>query len=294
MPCRLSAVILPLVAAGCAAPERAGNPVFPGWYADPEAAVFGDRYWIYPTTSAPYDEQLYLDAFSSEDLVHWQKHPQVLPVGAIAWAKRAIWAPSVVERDGRWFLFFSANDIQNDQQLGGIGVAVADRPEGPFRDLLGKPLIDRFHNGAQPIDQFVFRDEGGQDWLVYGGWRHCNIAMLKPDFTGFVPFADGSVFKEITPEGYVEGPFLFEKGGRWYFMWSEGGWTGPDYSVAYAIADSPLGPFDRIGKVLQQDPAVATGAGHHSMILLPDASYIDYHRRPLGETDHNHRVTCIE
>jgi beta-xylosidase len=111
MPCRLSAVILPLVAAGCAAPERAGNPVFPGWYADPEAAVFGDRYWIYPTTSAPYDEQLYLDAFSSEDLVHWQKHPQVLPVGAIAWAKRAIWAPSVVERDGRWFLFFSANDI---------------------------------------------------------------------------------------------------------------------------------------------------------------------------------------
>jgi hypothetical protein len=77
-------------------------------------------------------------------------------------------------------------------------------------------------------------------------------------------------------------------------MWSEGGWTGPDYSVAYAIADSPLGPFDRIGKVLKQDPAVATGAGHHSMILLPDASYIVYHRRPLGETDQNHRVTCID
>jgi len=62
------------------------------------------------------------------------------------------------------------------------------------------------------------------------------------------------------------------------------------------MADSPLGPFERIGKILQQDPAVATGAGHHSVIKLPgkDEYYIVYHRRPLGETDGNHRVTCID
>ncbi len=79
-------------------------------------------------------------------------------------------------------------------------------------------------------------------------------------------------------------------------MWSEGGWTGPDYSVAYAIADSPFGPFKRIGKILQQDPKVATGAGHHSVIHEPksDKWYIVYHRRPLTETDGNHRVTCID
>jgi len=84
--------------------------------------------------------------------------------------------------------------------------------------------------------------------------------------------------------------------GRYYFMWSEGGWTGPDYSVAYAIADSPMGPFQRVGKILQQDPAVATGAGHHSVLHLPenDEWYIIYHRRPLGETDGNHRVVCID
>lgn len=275
--------------------ERAGNPIVPGWYADPEVAVFGDRYWIYPTTSARYDDQLYLDAFSSPDLCNWNYHARVLPVGAISWAKRAIWAPSVVERDGRWFLFFGANDIQNDDELGGIGVAVADRPQGPFRDYLGKPLVDAFHNGAQPIDQFVFRDTDGQDYLIYGGWRHCNIARLKPDFTGFVPFDDGAVFKEITPEHYVEGPFLFVRDGRYYFMWSEGGWTGPDYSVAYAIGDSPLGPFRRIGKILQQDEAVATGAGHHSAIVNDEGpSYIVYHRRPLGETDRDHRVLCID
>ena len=79
-------------------------------------------------------------------------------------------------------------------------------------------------------------------------------------------------------------------------MWSEGGWTGPDYAVAYAVSDSPFGPFKRESKILQQDPAVATGAGHHSVIhnKKDDSWYIVYHRRPLGETHANHRVTCIE
>jgi beta-xylosidase len=107
---------------------------------------------------------------------------------------------------------------------------------------------------------------------------------------------DGTLFKEITPEHYVEGPFMFIRNGKYYFMWSEGGWTGPDYSVAYAMADSPFGPFKRIGKILQQDTTVATGAGHHSVIHLPkeDKWYIVYHRRPLGQTDGNARVTCID
>jgi beta-xylosidase len=207
-----------------------------------------------------------------------------------------MWAPSVIEKKGKYYLFFGANDIQNDQQRGGIGVAVADRPEGPFRDHLGKPLIDKFHNGAQPIDQFVFHDADGQYYLIYGGWRHCNIAKLNKDFTGFEPFPDGTVFKEITPDKYVEGPFMFRKDGKYYFMWSEGGWTGPDYCVAYAIADSPMGPFRRIGKILQQNPAIARGAGHHSVIKVPgkDSWYIVYHRRPLTETDANSREVCID
>jgi hypothetical protein len=79
-------------------------------------------------------------------------------------------------------------------------------------------------------------------------------------------------------------------------MWSEGGWMGPDYSVAYAIGDSPLGPFERIGKVLQQDTAIATGAGHHSVIILPeqDRYYMVYHRRPLGTDNPHHREVSID
>jgi beta-xylosidase len=275
---------------------RSGNPIFPGWYADPEARIFENQYWIYPTYSAPYNEQIFMDAFSSKDLVTWKKHERVLDMRDVQWAKRALWAPSVVQKDGWYYLFFGANDIQNDQQLGGIGVARSRRPEGPFKDYLGKPLIDKFHNGAQPIDQFVFKDPDGSYYIIYGGWKHCNVAKLKDDFTGFIPFPDGTTFKEITPEGYVEGAFMFVKDGKYYFMWSEGGWTGPNYAVAYAVAPSPFGPFKRVGKILQQDPSVATGAGHHSVLNAPgsDKWYIVYHRRPLGETDRNHRVVCID
>jgi beta-xylosidase len=272
---------------------KAGNPIFKGWYADPEGIIFDKQYWVYPTYSAPYEKQVFMDAFSSPDLVTWTKHPAVLDTASIKWAKRALWAPSVIEKEGKYYIFFGANDIQSDKELGGIGVAVADNPAGPFKDHLGKPLVDKFYNGAQPIDQFVFHDNG-QYYLIYGGWRHCNMAKLNEDFTGFIPFEDGTIFKEITPKSYVEGPFMFKKDGKYYFMWSEGGWTGPDYSVAYAIADSPFGPFQRIGKILQQDPKIANGAGHHSIIHRKDKWYIVYHRRPLTETDGNSRETCID
>jgi len=214
----------------------------------------------------------------------------------VPWAKRAMWAPSIVEKGGWYYLFFGANDIQNNEQFGGIGVARSRQPGGPFKDYLGKPLIDKFQNGAQPIDQFVFKDKDGSYYIIYGGWKHCNIAKLNDNFTGFIPFADGTTFKEITPKGYVEGPFMFLKDGKYYFMWSEGGWTGPDYAVAYAIGASPFGPFERIGKILQQDPAVATGAGHHSVLYTPGSSkwYIVYHRRPLNDSGRDHRVVCID
>lgn len=295
--------ILPVIILVCFCSEllaqkniTSGNPVLKGWYADPEGTIIKNEYWIYPTWSDVYDKQVFFDAFSSPDLIIWTKHSKVLDTSNVKWAKRAVWAPAIVEKDGKYYLFFGANDIQNNNEYGGIGVAVSDRPQGPFKDLIGKPLIDKFYNGAQPIDQFVFKDKDGAYYIIYGGWQHCNIARLNNDFTGLLPFKDGTIFKEITPKNYVEGPMMFIRNNKYYFMWSEGGWTGPDYSVAYAVADSPFGPFERVGKILQQDSTIATGAGHHSIIhnTQKDLWYIVYHRRPLGETAANHRVTCIE
>jgi beta-xylosidase len=284
-----------------------GNPLFEGWYADPEGAVFDNTYWIFPTYSAEFRKQVFLDAFSSTDLVTWKKHPHVLDTSIIRWAKQAMWAPAVVKKNNLYYLFFSANDVQQPggpywdekntiNHSGGIGVAVAEHPAGPYKDLLGKPLIPDFHNGAQPIDQFVFKDPDGKHYMFYGGWRHCNIGVLNETFTGFVPWPDGTLFKEITPEGYVEGPFMFLRKGKYYFMWSEGGWTNDSYKVAYAMADKVTGPFRKIGTILESNKAIATGAGHNSVINTPgtDTWYMVYHRRPIPNEGRDHRVTCID
>ncbi|MBQ5359339.1 MAG: glycoside hydrolase family 43 protein, partial [Alistipes sp.] len=264
----LLAVVALFVSAMAYGQKTAGNPIAEGDYADPEGVVFGKTYWIYPTWSDRFENQLHFDCFSSKDLVKWKKHERIIDNSAISWLRMALWAPAAVEKDGKYYLFFGGNDV-HPGEVGGIGVAVADKPQGPFKDLIGKPLINDIVNGAQPIDQFVFQDKDGTYYMYYGGWGHCNIVKMADDFKSIVPFPDGTMYKEVTPKGYVEGPFMFIREGKYYFMWSEGGWGGPHYRVAYAIADSPFGPFERKGVILQQDPEVATGAGHHSVLHNP-------------------------
>jgi beta-xylosidase len=304
------------------AAATAANPVIPGWYADPEIRIFDHRYWIYPTYSdhfgkpdvstrvtpaqakardahhvrPSYGQQTFFNAFSSPDLVHWTKHEHVLDIANVPWAAYAVWAPSAIEMGGKYYLFFGANDIQSDKESGGIGLAVSDTPGGPFRDAIGKPLIPAFHNGAQPIDPFVFRDDDGQVYLYYGGWQHCNVVRLSQDLRHVLPYPDGTTWKEITPPGYVEGSFVVKRKGVYYLMWSEGGWTGPDYSVAYAMGPSATGPFKPMGKILAQDFRIARGAGHHSVVNIPgtDDWYIVYHRRPLSDDKGEHRQIAID
>ena len=290
-----AAVIAAATGTWAADKTTSGNPIFPGWYADPEAIIYDDTYWVYPTYSYPFDEQTFFDCFSSKDLVNWTKHEKILTNEEVKWARRAMWAPAVLKHNDKYYFFFAANDV-HEGEIGGIGVAAADKPEGPYKDLLGKPLIGHIINGAQPIDQFVYKDTDGQIYMYYGGWRHCNVVRLNDKMTGLLPFQDGSFYKEITPEKYVEGPMIFKRNGKYYFMWSEGGWTGPDYCVAYAIADNPMGPFKRIETILQRDEKVGTGAGHHSLLNIPgtDDWYIVYHRHPLNDRNGNHRYTCIE
>ena len=288
------------------APQTSGNPVFEGLYADPEASIYEGEYWIYPTYSAAtYEEQLHMDAFSSPDLVHWTKHENIIDNNELKWLWRALWAPSTTVKDGKYYLFFSCNDV-HPGEIGGIGVAIADSPAGPFKDLIGGPMIQEVINGAQPIDQMVFHDPVSDEYyMYYGGWGHCNMVRLGDDLIHLVPFEDGTIYKEITPNGYVEGSYMLYRNGIYYFMWSEGCWENDDYAVAYAMSDNPFGPFERIGTVLSANFDVATGAGHNSVIKGPgeDEWFIVYHRHPLPELDAdgnpipvpgNVRNTCID
>ncbi|KAF2439987.1 carbohydrate-binding module family 66 protein [Karstenula rhodostoma CBS 690.94] len=282
--------------------SEAGNPFVDGWYADPDTAIYQGLYWVFPTSSYPYEEQTYLDAFSSPDLIHWTKYPNILTIKDVTWAKKAVWAPAPAFRNGKYYIYFGANDIQEGEPeqgvIGGIGVAVADKPQGPYVDAIGKPLIGAYNNSAQPIDQDVFIDDDGQAYIYYGGHGHANVAKLKEDMISFDTFEDGTTFKEITPKDYVEGPQMLKRNGKYYLMWSEGGWTGPDYRVSYAVAASPLGPFFGVTgtRILQQDSAVAKGSGHNGVIHVPgtDIYYIVYHRRPLSEDAGEHRVLCYD
>ncbi|KAI0459552.1 putative glycosyl hydrolase [Xylaria acuta] len=279
--------------------SEAGNPFVEGWYADPGSAIYDGLFWVYPTSSYAYEKQTYIDAFSSPDLVNWTKHPNVLTISNVAWAKKAVWAPTPISRNGKYYLYFSANDVQENQvgKSGGIGVAVADKPDGPFVDAIGKPLIGSYYNGAQPIDQDVFIDDvDGKAYIYYGGHSHVNVAMLNEDMISIGTFDDGTTFKEITPKNYVNGAKMIKRNDIYYFMWSEGSWAGPDYCVSYAMANNPLGPFNRLATVLQQDSAVAKGTGHNSVIHVPDTDiwYILYHRRPLSETEKNHRTLAYD
>ena len=270
---------------------------FPGWYADPEAHVFEHQYWIYPTTRRAYDQQTFLDAFSSPDLVTWTKHPHILDIADVPGRSARVWAPSIVEKDGWYYLFFGANDIQNDREVGGIGVARSRTPDGPFKDYLGHPLIDAFHNGAQPIDQMVFQDRDGAWYIVYGGWRHCNIARLNDDFTGLVPLPDGT-HVQGDHAGRLRRRLVHADEGRQVLLHVVG--RRLDRSELRRRVRGRLVAL-RAVRARRQDPAAgsrrrdrAPGTTRSCIADGSDNWYIVYHRRPLGETDRNHRVVCID
>ena len=151
----------------------------------------------------------------------------------------AVWAPTVVgTRNGKYYLIFASNNIQKDEEPGGLEIAVSDDPKGPFRGYLGKPLLNHFVFGAQPIDAHLFKDDDEQSTVYFGGWRHCVVALMNDRMDGFSPLPDGEIFKEITPKDYVEGPCMLKRKNEYHFMYSTGGWTNSSYGVLACRADS--------------------------------------------------------
>lgn len=207
-------LLLQTVSALFAHIARADNPVFDGWYADPEAHIFGDEYWIYPTTSKDTGEQAYFEAFSSKDLVTWENRGIILDFADVPWSTNsAAWAPSVAFKNDKYYLYFSAGAGV------GIGVAVADNPAGPFTDALDAPLIpgDPEHFGAQPIDAALFIDDDDRNYLYYGGMFHSVVVELEDDM-----ITTKGDFVETTPPDYVEAVFMLKRDGVYYLMYSVG------------------------------------------------------------------------
>ncbi|WP_309111292.1 family 43 glycosylhydrolase [Saccharothrix sp.] len=272
-------------------PKTTKGPVIPGLFADPHITHFNGRYYLYPTTdgyaswAAPHYK-----AFSSTDLVNWTDHGVILDHGPdVSWADNSAWAPAVVAKNGRYYLYFSGGAASGDTRKH-LGVAVSDSPTGPFRDALGKPLVRGGTYPGQAIDPMVFTDDDGKSYLYWGqGTAH--VVPLNDDMVSFDPAA----VRNITTTGYNEASFVLKRNGTYYFMWSENDTRDENYQVAYATGASPLGPWTKRGVVLQKRLDLGIkGTGHHSVVRVPgtDTWQVAYHRFAVpGGNGTNREVT---
>jgi hypothetical protein len=272
-------------------PKSTKGPVIPGLFADPHIAYFNGRYYLYPTTdgyaswSSPYYK-----AFSSPDLVNWTDHGVILDHGPdVSWADNSAWAPAVVAKNGRYYLYFSGGAASGNTAKH-LGVAVSDSPTGPFRDALGTPLVRAGAYPGQAIDPMVFTDDNGQSYLYWGNGA-AHVVPLNADMVSFDPAA----VRTITTTGFREGSFVFKRNGTYYFMWSENDTRDENYQVAYATGSSPFGPWTKRGVVLQKRLELGIkGAGHHSVVQVPgtDTWHVAYHRFAVpGGNGTNREVT---
>ena len=299
-------------------PEELGelpqNPVLPGFHADPEILYSKktDKYYIYSTTDGqPGWGGWYFTAFSSPDLKDWTYEGVILDLRSpqVPWANGNAWAPAIEEKliDGKYKYFFYYSGNPNDNSRKQIGVAVADSPTGPFKDM-GQPIITDSPAGhGQQIDVDVFTDPMTGIPYIYWGNGYMAGAELNSDMVS----VKKETIKVLTPKGgslkdyaYREAPYVFYRKGTYYFLWSVDDTGSPNYHVAYGTSDSPLGPI-KVAKdpiVTIQDPAKEIyGPAHNSVIRKPgtDEWYIVYHRINKNYLDKDkgpgvHREVCID
>ncbi|MFG6341209.1 MAG: family 43 glycosylhydrolase [Alistipes sp.] len=291
------------------------NPVISGLYADPEIlyAEQTGRYYLYPTTDGEvgwnnHDFRVY----SSDDLRTWTDEGVMFDLRTdCSWADSKGWAPCIIERkyvgkrgktSYKYFYYFVAE--------GKIGVAVADRPTGPFRDALGRPMLTERPEGVrggQVIDPDVFCDPQTGKYYLYWGNGFLAVAELNDDM---VSLKEGTTRILIPRERkrdfhYNEGTYVFYRNGKYYFTWSENDTRSPNYQVRYAVSDSPTaltGGVSRTVLLAKDGSKGIWGTGHHAVIQRPatDDWYIVYHRfaRPdaikLGWDAGYHREICID
>lgn len=265
---------------GYDAPHR-GNPLLPGYFADPSILRHDGKWYIYATIDPWGGDRL--GVWESEDFANWTFRSINWPTKAAATSAESsdamVWAPSVVRaRDGRFWMYVSVGSE--------VWVGTADSPLGPWRDAnKGKPLIGRnYRPGFHMIDAEAFIDDDGTPYLYWGSglnWVNgrCFVVKLKPDMVSF----DGEP-RDVTPGHYFEGPFMFKVGKRYFLTYSDGKTTSDTYQVRYAVGNSPLGPFTEAenNPILATDPArQIISPGHHSIFRDRGRSYILYHRHGL-------------
>jgi len=263
------------------------NPVLPH-LPDPHVIRVVDTYYAYGTS----DPGRGYRAYSSPDLVTWTDRGMVFEKTPGSWGREHFWAPCVVEKGGRFYLFYSAVGELPDtggRQGHRICVATADSPLGPFTDARA-PL---FGVGQSTIDADVLIDQDGQAYLYYVldiSENHVSevfAARLADDLLSIrgEPVMCIGPSQDWEGGAWNEGPFVFRDGDTYVMLYSANGFFDPEYAVGYAVAASPMGPWVKSPRnpiLSARGPVV--GTGHCSVVRSPDGSerFIVYHAHRDG------------
>ena len=270
----------------------AQNPIIHDQYtADPTARVFNGKMYLYPSHDIESPVESLKDwfcmadyhVFSSDNLVDWTDHGVILTQNNIPWVKKdsyAMWAPDCVEKDGRYYFYFPASP--KDMERGfGIGVAIAENPEGPFM-AMPRPI-----KGVMGIDPCVLVDDDGQSYIYWSGMG-ISVAKLKDNMLEL-----DSEPKRIDglPDGFKEGPFAFKRDGHYYltFPWVR----DVTETLAYAMSDNPMGPFEFKGIIMDESPA-GCWTNHHSLVEKDGQWYIFYHHNDYSPDMDKRRSARID
>ena len=256
--------------------ESTGNPIIRDKHtADPAVLVENDTLWLFAGHDAAGNQSGYVMKdwllYSTTDMKHWTEYPSPLRIDDFRWAdsKQAYAGHVAKGKDGRYYWYVSTNWC-------GIGVAVADKITGPYRDALGKPLLtnkDCFaskHSWAC-IDPAILIDDDGTAYIIWGN-RECYCAKLKDNMTE----TDGEIRRIDVPD-FTEAPWMHKHNGKYYLTYASG-W--PE-KIAYAVSDNIFGPYTPMGVI--SEIAGNSNTTHPAIVRFKDQWLFFSHNGGLSD-----------
>ncbi|MFN8257089.1 MAG: family 43 glycosylhydrolase [Bacteroidales bacterium] len=275
---------------------QAQNPIIRDQFtADPTARVFGDKVYLYPSHDILAKEgqgrpgwfcMEDYHVFSSQNLTEWTDHGVIVSQDKVPWTAPdafSMWAPDCIFRNNKYYFYFPAPAKDTIYGKGfSVGVAVADKPEGPFIPE-SKPVT-----GVHGIDPNVFIDKDGQAYLYWAA-RNIYVAKLKENMLELA--SEPEVIENLPEKGLKEGPYLFERKGIYYLTYPHV--ENKIERLEYAIGNSPLGPFTQAGVIMDESP-MNCWTNHQSIIEYKGQWYLFYHQNAFSPKFDKNRAVCID
>lgn len=283
------------IAGALAGIVRADNPIVQNIYtADPAPMIYNDRVYLF--TGHDEDGASYFDMrnwhlFSTNDMANWLHHGEVMNLSVFSWADQNAWAGQVVQRNNKFYFYIP---IRRRGGSMAIGVAVSDSITGPYRDALGKPLVENAE-----IDPTVFIDDNGQAYLY---WGNPNLWYIKLN-QDMISYSGGLSKVELTtagfgprpspsaarPAAYEEGPWLFKRNGLYYMLYAA---NCCSEDLRYSTGPSATGPWTYRGLLMATEGRSFTN--HPGYIEYKGQPYFFYHNGALDGGSGYARSVAVE